>query len=193
MASGGAATRSIFSRMAVTAPVISSTVSPRTRSAMSRPPICEGVASPDIMRSKPRAASSRLSAAPVATLAIRALNSSVTGASRLARGVLPAERATGMPARAVPGRGDVEEILQDEMAVLGGDAFRVKLHAVHRQPGVRETHHQAVVGLGGDVEFVRHGGALDHQRMITRRLERSIDAAEHAFTLVPDGGQLAVH
>ena len=49
MASGGAATRSILARMAVTAPVISSTVSPRTRSAISSAPICDGVASPDIM------------------------------------------------------------------------------------------------------------------------------------------------
>ena len=81
MASAGALTRSIFSRIAVTAPVISSTVSPRTRSAMSSPPICEGVASPDIMVSNPRAASSRLSVAPVAALAINPLNSSVTSAS----------------------------------------------------------------------------------------------------------------
>ena len=34
MASGGAVTRSILARMAATAPVISSTVSPRTRSAI---------------------------------------------------------------------------------------------------------------------------------------------------------------
>ena len=78
IASGGAATRSIFSRIAVTAPVISSTVSPRTRSAMSSAPICEGVASPDIIVSNPRAASSRLSVAPVAALAINPLSSSVT-------------------------------------------------------------------------------------------------------------------
>jgi hypothetical protein len=49
MASAGASTRSIFSRMISTAPVISSTVSPRTRSAISNPPIWAGVASPDIM------------------------------------------------------------------------------------------------------------------------------------------------
>ena len=72
MASGGALTRSIFARMAETAPVISSTVSPRTRSAMRRPPICEGVASPDITCSKALAASSRVSAAPVATLPMSA-------------------------------------------------------------------------------------------------------------------------
>src|SRR3979409_2243145 len=55
----GALTRSILARIAVTAPVISSTVSPRTRSAISNPPICEGVASPDIMLSTAAAASSR--------------------------------------------------------------------------------------------------------------------------------------
>jgi hypothetical protein len=51
MALSGAATGSIFARMAVTAPVISSTVSPRTRRPISRPPICDGVTSPDIMLS----------------------------------------------------------------------------------------------------------------------------------------------
>src|SRR5215471_19485970 len=68
MASRGALTRSILARIADTAPVISSTVSPRTRSAINSPPICEGVASPDIMLSNAEAASSRERVAPVATL-----------------------------------------------------------------------------------------------------------------------------
>ena len=76
IASGGAFTPSILARMVVTAPVISSTVSPRTRSAISSAPICEGVASPDIMRSKADAASARVRLAPVATLAMSALKSS---------------------------------------------------------------------------------------------------------------------
>ena len=39
----------------------------------------------------------------------------------------------GLPARArVEGAGDLEEILQDAVAVLRGDAFRMELHAVHR-------------------------------------------------------------
>ena len=80
MASGGACTRSILERMAVTAPVISSTVSPRTRNAMSNAPICDGVASPDIICSNAAAASSRPSVAPVATLPTIALNSTVTAA-----------------------------------------------------------------------------------------------------------------
>jgi hypothetical protein len=76
-ASAGAVTRSILARIADTAPVISSTVSPRTRSAISNPPICEGVASPDIMLSKAAAASSRDKVAPVATFPIIDLRSSI--------------------------------------------------------------------------------------------------------------------
>src|SRR5580692_224268 len=75
IASGGAVTRSILLRIVVTAPVISSTVSPRTRNAMSNAPICEGVASPAIICSKALADSSRVSAVPVATLPMRALKS----------------------------------------------------------------------------------------------------------------------
>ena len=93
-ASEGAFTRSILARIADTAPVISSTVSPRTRSAINSPPICEGVASPDIMLSKAEAASSRDNVAPVATLPMIDLRSSIAcfridsvtgGAGRLAR------------------------------------------------------------------------------------------------------------
>src|SRR5580693_1556849 len=77
-APAGAFTRNILARTADTAPVISSTVSPRTRSAINSPPNCEGVASPDIIRSKADAASSRESVAPVATLAMIDLRSSIT-------------------------------------------------------------------------------------------------------------------
>src|ERR1700754_3700261 len=76
-ASAGAVTRSILPRIADTAPVISSTVSPRTRSAINSPPICEGVASPDIRLSKAAADSSRVSVAPVATFPIIDLRSSI--------------------------------------------------------------------------------------------------------------------
>ena len=48
---------------------------------------------------------------------------------------------------------------------------------------MREPHHQAVVGLGRHREVGRQVVAVDHQRMIARRLERPVDAAEHAFAL----------
>ena len=59
MAPAGASMRVILPRMARTAPVISSTVSPRTRSAIRKPPICDGVALPDIMMSNAASACSR--------------------------------------------------------------------------------------------------------------------------------------
>src|ERR1700759_4344886 len=77
IASGGAFTRSILERIAETAPVISSTVSPRTRNAIRSAPICEGVASPDIRLSKAETASSRDSVVPVATLPMIDLRSSM--------------------------------------------------------------------------------------------------------------------
>src|SRR6478752_4571369 len=52
IASAGASTGSILARMADTAPAISSDVSPRTLSAIRKPPIWAGVASPESSRSK---------------------------------------------------------------------------------------------------------------------------------------------
>ena len=125
MASGGAATRSILARIAETAPVISSTVSPRTRSAISSAPICEGVASPDIICSKAPAASSRVSAAPVATLPMQPLECVGHDQALNGRGVQLLRRGGTAPSgRCVPGRGDVEKVLQHQMAVFGGDALR---------------------------------------------------------------------
>ena len=69
MASSGACTRRARARRTRTAPVISSTDSPRTRIAISRPPICAGVASPAMITEKACSASSAESAAPVASLA----------------------------------------------------------------------------------------------------------------------------
>ena len=47
----------------------------------------------------------------------------------------------------IPLRGEVEKILQDQVAVLRRDAFGMELHAVHRQRCVRQSHHQPVVGF----------------------------------------------
>ena len=75
MASAGASTVSILARMVATAPEISSTVSPRTRSAMRKPPIWLGVASPDMTISKAERASSNVRDPPLATLAMWVLKS----------------------------------------------------------------------------------------------------------------------
>src|SRR6266481_5751129 len=99
----GALPRSILARIADTAPVISSTVSPRTRSAINSPPICEGVASPDIMLSKADAASSRDSVAPVATFPV---SCSIICARHLCEGGL------------IDGRADIRFKLRDVLRDL---------------------------------------------------------------------------
>src|SRR6201987_3483674 len=166
MASGGACTRSILARMTLTAPVISSTLSPRTRNAINSPPICDGVASPDIICSNAVAASSRVSAAPVAALAMSDLNSTVTARPsidprpRQARsGVIGAAPSGG----AIPRLRDFEEIFQEQMTVLGGDAFGMELHPVRRQPVMRKPHHQTVLGLRGHIEIAGQARLLDQQ------------------------------
>src|SRR5690606_23776950 len=77
MALAGAFTGSILARIVATAPEISATVSPRVRSAIRKPPIWLGVASPDMMMSNASRASSKESGLPSATLAIWALRSAI--------------------------------------------------------------------------------------------------------------------
>ncbi len=83
MAFSGAETGSMRARMEETAPTISSTVSPRTRSAIRKPPICDGVASPDIRMSKAARDSSRFRLSPFATFAISGFSSAIVSAPRL--------------------------------------------------------------------------------------------------------------
>src|SRR5271165_830276 len=74
---GGASIATAFARMIRAAPVISSTVSPRTLSAIRKAPICDGVASPLIMMSNAASASLSLKQRPCATCASSALRSPV--------------------------------------------------------------------------------------------------------------------
>src|SRR5215212_1591352 len=95
--------------------------------------------------------------------------------------------------RGVPLRGQLEKVLQQQMAVLRRDAFRMELHAVHGKRLVREAHDQAVAGFGSDAERVRHGVTVDHQRVVARCLERTVDATEYAGALEAHFGKLAMH
>ena len=73
MASDGGFSFLIRSRITITPPVISFTLSPRTRRAIKKAPICDGVAFPDIMMSKAVRACSTFNELPSATRAINAL------------------------------------------------------------------------------------------------------------------------
>src|SRR5437868_5365969 len=72
---GGASIASALARMMRAAPVISSTLSPRTRSAIKKAPICDGVALPLMMISKAASASLSLRRRPAATAASSGLRS----------------------------------------------------------------------------------------------------------------------
>src|SRR5208337_3183532 len=181
IASAGALTATILARIAETAPVISSTLSPRTLRAIRKPPICEGVTSPESIASNAATASLRVSVAPAATLAIKGLKNSMSP-DRLAR------RAARMKSG-----GQVEEIAQDPMSVLARDAFGMELHAVYGAVAVRHRHDQPVVGFGGHLELVRRGRALDDERMIARRLERPVEPAKDSSGVVLDARDLAMH
>jgi len=124
--------------------------------------------------------------APVATLPIRGLNASIS-VSALGIG------SGGLPLGLVPGRGQIEKIAQNVVAVLGDNAFGMELHAMHRQMPVRQAHHEPVFGRGGDFELGRHSALRDDQRMIARRLQRCLDAGENAFAAMVNGRELAVH
>src|SRR6201982_1728366 len=58
---------------------------------------------------------------------------------------------------------------------------------------MRKPHHQPVLGLRGHVEIARQALALDHERMVARRIERRIDAAKYAAAAMLDLRQLAVN
>src|SRR5262245_66496393 len=68
----------------------------------------------------------------------------------------------------------------------------MKLNAVHRQAFVHEPHHQTIGGFRVDRKRAWHAGALDNQRMIARRLQRSVDTAKHPSALMADLGHLAM-
>ena len=141
MASAGAFTPSILARMVVTAPVISSTVSPRTRKRHQQRAHLRGR----------RFARHHAVEGGGRFLAREARAGRDLGDERfeiVGHGGLNPPRAAGdlragaaldvAAALLVPGGGEIEEILQHQMAVLGGDALGMKLHAVHRQACVRQ-------------------------------------------------------
>ncbi len=162
-----------------TAPVISSTVSPRMRMAMSSPPICDGVASPTIMRSKKAtaAASSRGERGAGGHLSEKRLeivrSLCPQSINWLARWPVAAPRATTAAAarplgRSTAPRGRGNSSGSDARAPRrcfpDGTARRAPEGAYASEP-----HDEAAVGVGGHgLQLLRHRGALDHERVIAR-------------------------
>src|SRR5215469_4428883 len=180
IASSGAATAVIRARMARTAPVISGTVSPRTRIAISKAPICAGVASPDMMMSNAPSASVSLRVSPAARRArngFRLLDTSRSGGAR--RGVGAAR--------------DRQEICQQFMAMLAGDAFGMKLYAEYRQRAVPHAHDQPVLGPRCRHQLLGQCGAVNDQAVVARGAERGGQSFQDVGGGVKNSGHLAMH
>lgn len=92
----------------------------------------------------------------------------------------------------VPLRGNVEKVLQEQMTMLGSNAFRVKLHAVYGEVLVGEPHDQAAIGIRRRGEVLREARPLNHKRMIACGLEGRIDAAKNTGAVMMDFGKFAV-
>src|SRR5690606_29712774 len=158
---------------------------PRTRSAIRKPPICAGVALPDIMISKACSACSAVSGRPPAATAISGLRSVAVMA---ASGALAEQGCVRVVA------GHAQEVREDAMSVLGFNAFGMELHTPDRMGAMPQYHDDAVFRIGRDFELpVREGCAVDNERMVARRGEGTVDALEQVASAVPDLAELAMH
>ncbi|AEM40449.1 hypothetical protein KVU_0610 [Ketogulonicigenium vulgare WSH-001] len=77
--------------------------------------------------------------------------------------------------------------------MFGRDAFRVELHAVNGKVAVLHAHDRAIRQPGRHFQLGRQAFAVDHQRMIARRLERRGQARKHTFAVMVNVGDFAVH
>src|SRR5690606_35094578 len=182
-------TRRASSRIARAAPVISPTVSFLTRNPIMIAAVICGDTSPRITwRMRSNISSSKISRCSI----VRCRAS--WGVMGMGRGV----SGRGMRAAASGGARDLEEVLQQRVAVLAEDGFGMELHAVDRVLAVAQAHDRlvAAVGIvrpGRDLEAVREAVGRDHQRMVARGLEAVGQPGEHACPGVADGRGLAVH
>ena len=152
-----------WARMASAAPAISSAVSPFRRSAIRKPPIWAGVASPAMIVPMTSRASLRVRLSP----------SSSRARARLDHRSPPQE---------VPGEVAAERCEHG----LG-----VELHAVQRQLAMPHGHHLAVRRRRRDLEDVGHGRRCE--RVVAAGEEVLGQAGEDAAAVVGDGRRLAVH
>src|SRR4029079_475660 len=131
MAPFGALTLIALARIARAAPAISSMVSPRTRMPISSDPIWASVPAPDIINAKASAASSCVSVSPDATLRMAPRRSSIAALPC----TIGLEGTDGVSrfhaARAPVDPRKVEEIREQLMAVLRGDALGMELYPVN--------------------------------------------------------------
>src|ERR1700681_2915263 len=77
--------------------------------------------------------------------------------------------------------------------MLGQYRFRVKLNALDRELAMTHTHDLPIVAFGGDLQALGKRPAVDYQRMVAGRRERTRQPFEYPFASMSDGRQFAVH
>ncbi len=87
--------------------------------------------------------------------------------------------------------GELEEVLDQPGAVVGGNRLGVELHSPHRPFAVFDPHHHAVVGPSADVAVGTHAG--DRQRVVADDREALGNAVEKAVAFMEDLAEPAVH
>src|SRR5215831_7464657 len=86
-----------------------------------------------------------------------------------------------------------QKIGKERVTVLRGDAFRMKLHAMHGMGLVHHALDHAVLAGGGDFEAAGHGRRIDGQGMIAGGEKVIVEAAEHRLAGVMNAAELAMH
>src|SRR3954447_18708632 len=98
-------------------------------------------------------------------------------------------RAGGPTFRARPG----QEVRQELVPAVGEDRLGMELDSLDRELAMAQSHHESVLGLSGDLEYVRNRRTLHDERVIARRRERIGETREHADAIVSNLRGLAVH
>ena len=170
----GAVTGVILARIMRAAPVSSSTVSPRTRSAIRKAPIWAGVAAPAV--ADQHALHDRF-------IEGCARGESADDALDLGSGHRPTlrRRRAGRAMRRRGLRPASSKLASSAWPCSRGDALEVELHGVHRMRAVLQAHDDAVGGLAVDLQVWGQARALDDQRVVARHLEPRRQSPEHAW------------
>ena len=79
------------------------------------------------------------------------------------------------------------------VTTAGKDGLGMELDPFDGMLAVAKTHHEAVLGLGGQLERVGDRRSVNNERVIPRCFERGVEPGEHAHTPVLDERRLAVH
>jgi len=81
-----------------------------------------------------------------------------------------------------------EETRQNFLAVASENRFRMKLHAVHGELAMTQSHDFAVLAFSNDLEAAWKGTPLDDQRVISTGFDWRGQIGEESSSVMSDHG-----